>query len=85
MDNDGDPLQLGMIYWNTTTGFLKVYNGTGWQNTADVTTTVSWSQISDAPAQAGNAGKYLRTDGAVLSWQSVASFSAAQAYFFAGF
>ncbi len=30
-DNDGDALAAGMLYFNTTTDALKVYNGTAWQ------------------------------------------------------
>lgn len=48
----------------------------------------TWATVTATailPSQAGNAGKYLQTDGTVASWQPVASFSAAQAYFFAGF
>lgn len=48
----------------------------------------TWATVTATailPSQAGNAGKYLQTDGTVASWQTVASFSAAQAYFFAGF
>ena len=30
MDNDGDPLQVGALYLNTTDNAMKVYNGTAW-------------------------------------------------------
>lgn len=30
-DNDGDPLQLGMLYFDTTTNELKVYKNVGWR------------------------------------------------------
>ena len=30
-DNDGDALAAGMLYFNTTSDALKVYNGTAWQ------------------------------------------------------
>lgn len=29
-DNDGDPLQAGMLYFNTTTDAMMVYTGTAW-------------------------------------------------------
>lgn len=29
-DNDGDPLVIGAIYWNTTSGALRVYGALGW-------------------------------------------------------
>ncbi len=31
VDNDGDPLNAGDLYFNTTSDVLKVYNGTAWQ------------------------------------------------------
>ena len=40
VDNDGDPLVTGAIYFNTTTNALKVYNGAGW-GTGVVSSTVS--------------------------------------------
>lgn len=30
LDNDGDPLITGAIYWNTTNDVMRVYNGTSW-------------------------------------------------------
>lgn len=32
VDNDGDALLTGAIYWNTTTNTLKVYNGSLWSS-----------------------------------------------------
>jgi hypothetical protein len=40
VDNDGDPLVTGAIYFNTTTNALKVYNGASW-GTGVVSATVS--------------------------------------------
>jgi hypothetical protein len=31
VDNDGDPLTSGDLYFNTTSNELKVYNGSSWQ------------------------------------------------------
>lgn len=31
LDNDGDPLQTGAIYFNTTVGIMYVYNGSAWE------------------------------------------------------
>ena len=30
LDNDGDTLQVGALYWNTVTAVLRVYNGAQW-------------------------------------------------------
>lgn len=32
LDNDGDPLVTGALYFNTTTSVLRVYNGSTWQD-----------------------------------------------------
>jgi len=34
LDNDGDPLTTGDLYFNTSTNELKVYNGSAWQTAA---------------------------------------------------
>ncbi|WP_454618379.1 hypothetical protein [Bradyrhizobium cenepequi] len=33
-DNDGDPLQLGALFFDTTDNMLKTWNGTSWVDTA---------------------------------------------------
>jgi len=58
LDNDGDALITGAIYFNTTSGVMRVYTGSAWQDTATVTTTVTTSQISDLAA---NVGTFLTT------------------------
>lgn len=32
VDNDGNPLQTGALYFNTTANSMKVYNGSSWQD-----------------------------------------------------
>jgi hypothetical protein len=34
LDNDGDPLTAGDLYFNTTSNILRVYNGSAWQDAA---------------------------------------------------
>ena len=31
VDNDGDPLVQGALYWNTTASNMRVYNGSSWE------------------------------------------------------
>ena len=52
-DNDGDALAAGMLYFNTTSDALKVYNGTAWQT---VTAGSLLSAIADdlTPQLGGN-------------------------------
>ena len=51
-DNDGDPLVIGAQYFNTTSNATKVYNGSAWQDSAPIATSVTVSQISDLTATA---------------------------------
>lgn len=48
VDNDGNALLVGALYFNTTSNAMKVYSGTAWGNVAPVATSVSSSEISDA-------------------------------------
>ena len=34
LDNDGNALLTGALYFNTTTDVMRVYNGSAWQDTA---------------------------------------------------
>ena len=67
-DNDGNALVTGALYFNTASNVMKVYNGSTWQETADIATSITVSQITDFPAQTGHAGKLLSTNGSALSW-----------------
>ncbi len=40
VDNDGDALLSGAIYWDNTNGRLRIYDGANWQNAAVDTNTV---------------------------------------------
>jgi len=52
LDNDGNALLTGAQYFNTTTDTTRVYNGSGWQDSAAIATSVTVSQISDLTATA---------------------------------
>ena len=71
-DNDGNPLQTGALYFNTTSTTFRVYNGTSWQNTADIATSILWSQITNAPDFTGEVNKYLKSNGSSMTWEIVA-------------
>jgi hypothetical protein len=38
LDNDGDPLAAGMLYYNTTSNIMRIYSGSAWENVAVSTT-----------------------------------------------
>ena len=52
LDNDGDALITGALYFNTSSSDMKVYTGSVWQNVAPVATSITVSQISDLTATA---------------------------------
>jgi hypothetical protein len=41
VDNDGNPLITGALYFNNVSNAMKVYNGTAWQNVAPVATSIN--------------------------------------------
>jgi hypothetical protein len=51
-DNDGDPLAEGMLYYNTVSDVMRVYNGSAWQDVAATATTITLSQVTDVTATA---------------------------------
>lgn len=52
LDNDGDALLVGAIYFNTTDNKMKVYTGSAWVDVAPVATSITVSQISDLTVDA---------------------------------
>ena len=51
---------------------MKVYTGSAWAAVAPTATSVTWSQISDAPSFTSQSGKYLKSNGSALVWEVVA-------------
>ena len=68
VDNDGNALLTGALYFNTTSDAMKVYTGSAWAAVAPTATSVTLSQVTDFPTQSGQLGKYLTTDGTTPSW-----------------
>jgi hypothetical protein len=56
LDNDGDALITGALYFNTVSNAMQVYNGTAWTALTgtgaaelnDLTTAVTWANVPDA-------------------------------------
>ncbi len=49
LDNDGDPLQQGAMYWNSTTNQLSVWSGTGWIAVTTPTGVIPASGVTYTP------------------------------------
>jgi hypothetical protein len=61
VDNDGDALANGSLYFDTTSGVMKVYDGTNWlaayaSLSGTLVSTANLSDLSNAPAARGNLG-----------------------------
>ena len=58
LDNDGNALQIGALYYNTVLGVMRVYTGTGW---IDAATGVTSDDVSFMPAGTGAALTNVQT------------------------
>lgn len=68
LDNDGNALLTGALYWNTTTSTLRVYNS------------ASWEQVPLLPALAGNANKFLQVNSGATDEQWFDLFGSANTW-----
>ena len=66
-DNDGGALLTGAQYFNTASDVTRVYNGSSWQDSAALATSVTVSQISD---YTGTAAELNYTDGVTSAIQT---------------
>jgi len=67
-------IDAGDIAWIATDGAGVKTPGYGGASIKDWVTGVAWSYNAGAlPGQAGNAGKFVRTDGTAASWQALST------------
>jgi hypothetical protein len=67
-DNDGNALQVGALYWNTTANKMRVWDGSSWQAVVDVVNAATATKLQTARTLTiGNTGKSF--DGSAdVSW-----------------
>lgn len=63
LDNDGNPLVTGALYFNTTTNSMRVYNGSSWQDVAPVATSINLATQVTGTLAAGNGGTGITSPG----------------------
>ena len=56
VDNDGNPLITGALYFNTVSNEMKVYNGSAWQAVAPVATTINLATQVTGTLAVGSGG-----------------------------
>ena len=61
-DNDGDPLNEGDIYWNSTDNVLKFYTGTAWVAPEDIATTAASNAQTYANSASTSASEALTSE-----------------------
>jgi hypothetical protein len=54
VDNEGDPLQVGALYWNTVSNTIFVWNGTTWVENGNFNEFTNFSLPSATPVPAAN-------------------------------
>jgi len=54
VDNEGDPLQVGALYWNTVSNTIFAWNGTAWVENGNFNEFTNFSLPSAAPVPAAN-------------------------------
>lgn len=59
VDNDGNTLLVGALYWSTPAAEFRAWDGSAWQG------------FGGLPSQDGASGKFLYSDGSNASWENV--------------
>lgn len=63
VDNDGNTLQTGAIYWNTTTNIMKVWTGSQWTGVISTTSGFLLDDLGDVTITSATTGDVLRFNG----------------------
>lgn len=79
VDNDGDPLNAGDIYWNTTNNTLRFYTGTAWVAPETVATTAASNALTSETNAATSASNAATSETNAAASEASASGSAAAA------
>lgn len=79
VDNDGNPLVTGAMYFNTTSNTTRIYNGSGWQDSAAIATSINLASQVTGTLPVANGGTGATTLTGVLKGNGTSAFTAATA------
>jgi len=71
VDNDGDALNAGDLYFNTSSNVLKVYNGSAWQTIQSFSTGISSGDLAVFTSGVAD-NDFLKVDGTAVEGRSAA-------------
>jgi hypothetical protein len=80
VDNDGNALVTGAIYFNTSTNAMRVYNGAAFQDTAAIATTINLATQTTGTLTTAKGGTGLSTLGTAAQVLAVNSGASALEY-----
>jgi len=61
VDNDGNPLVTGAMYFNTSSNVTRIYNGAAWQDSAAIATTINLATQVTGTLAVANGGTGVTT------------------------
>ena len=63
VDNDGNPLVTGAMYFNTVSNTTRIYNGSGWQDSAAIATSINLASQVTGTLPVANGGTGITSFG----------------------
>jgi hypothetical protein len=79
VDNDGNALLTGALYFNTSDNAMKVYTGSAWANVAPTATSINLATQTTGTLAVGSGGTGATTLTGVLKGNGTSAFTAATA------
>jgi len=79
VDNDGNPLVTGAMYFNTTTNSTRIYNGSGWQDSAAIATSINLATQVTGTLAIANGGTGATTLTGLVKGNGTSALTAATA------
>ena len=68
LDNDGDALLTGALYFNSTTNTMRVYNGSAWEDVTDAS--IALNDLTDVSAASPSDDQVLQYNSATSNWEA---------------